>query len=93
MRAVVAAATLVAGFILINSAPAFSQDRWGFLTPAQSRAYHACLFEAWIQDYCHWNSFAYGQCVVANGGGRYPLNGRLFTEDYCWETAQGLSPR
>ncbi len=91
---VIAAATLVAGFVLINSSPARAGERWdGLLTPAQSRAYHACLFEAWIQDYCHENSPAYPQCVIANGGGRYPLGGRLFTDDYCWYTAQGLSPR
>jgi hypothetical protein len=93
MKNGVVAAALVAGVFLINSSSAFSEERWGLLTPAQYRAYHACLFESWIQDYCRWNSFAYGQCVVANGGARYPLNGRLFTEDYCWETAQGLSPR
>lgn len=93
MRTVVAAATLISGFVLISSAPALSQDHWGFLTPAQYKAYHACLFESWIQDYCHANSLAYGQCVVANGGGRYPLNGRMFTEDYCWSTAQELAPR
>jgi hypothetical protein len=87
------AITIVVGLLLSTAPSAFSQDRWGgLLTPSQSRAYHACLFESWIQDYCHWNSFAYPQCVIANGGGRYPLDGRLITESYCWYTAQGLAP-
>jgi hypothetical protein len=93
MRAWAVIATLVVSVFLINSSPAWSVERWGLLTPAESRAYQACLFEAWIRDYCHWNSFAYGQCVIANGGGKYPLSGRRFTEDYCWYTAQGLPPR
>ncbi len=94
MKASVLALLLIAGASVISSSPAWSMERWGLLTPAQSSAYHACLYEAWIQDYCHWTSyFAYGQCVIANGGGKYPLYGRRFTDDYCWYTAQGLPPR
>ncbi len=93
MKAFVVGATMVASALLGSSGSALSADRWGLLSPAQTREYHACLFEAWIQHYCHWNSPAYAQCVIANGGGRYPLDGRLFTEDYCWSTAQGLGPR
>jgi hypothetical protein len=94
MRSLAIAAALTAGVLVSNASAAWSAPRWeGLLTPEQSRAYHACLFEAWIQDYCHWTSFAYSQCLIANGGGKYPLNGRWFTEDYCWSTAQGLAPR
>jgi hypothetical protein len=93
MKVPVTAATLVVGLFLINPGPAFSQERGGLLTREQTRAYHACLFEAWIQDYCGANSRAYGQCLVANGGERYPLGDRRFTDDYCWYTAQGLPPR
>jgi hypothetical protein len=94
MRALAIAVALIGGGLLVSSAPARSAPRWeGLLSSQQSRAYHACLFEAWIQDYCRWNSSAYSQCVIANGGGKYPLNGRWFTEDYCWSTAQGLTPR
>jgi hypothetical protein len=92
MKVVVVAATLIAGLFLINTSSVSADERWG-LTREQTRAYHACLFESWIQDYCHGNSVAYSQCVIANGGGRYPLDGRRFTEDYCWYTAQGLAPR
>ena len=88
-------ASLLAGLFLITSAPAFSQGRWSLLTRGQSRAYHACLFEAWIQDYCHWRSpdYAYAQCLAANGGWRFPLNGHWVSDEYCWAAAHGLSPR
>jgi hypothetical protein len=93
MKFVVVAATLIAGLFWVSSSPASADERWGSLTRDQTRAYHACLFESWIQDYCHSYSLAYSQCVIANGGGKYPLEGRRFTEDYCWYTAQGLAPR
>jgi hypothetical protein len=93
MKVVVVAATLMAGLFLINTSSVSADERWGSLTREQTRAYHACLFESWIQDYCHSYSLAYSQCVIANGGGKYPLEGRMFTEDYCWYTAQGLAPR
>jgi hypothetical protein len=93
MRILITAATLAVGFCVLTPAQAFSGNRSGLLTAEQARAYHACLFEAYIQDYCHETSSAPGQCVIANGGGRYPLDGRLFTDDYCWYTAQGLTPR
>lgn len=93
MKNLVTAAALVAGLSVLMPVQAFSGSLSGLLSPEQSRAYHACLFEAFIQDYCKENSLAYGQCVIANGGGRYPINGQLFTDDYCWHTAQGLTPR
>ena len=81
MKLLVVAATLAAGLFLANSSPALSADRaeeLGFLTRAQTRAYHACLFEAWIQNYCRvtsWGySHVYSECVIANGGGSIPLN-------------------
>lgn len=92
MRALVVAGILVASLSALSASPASAEERWGLLTPAQTRAYHACLFESWIQDWCHLTSFAYPQCVVANGGGRYPLEGRRFTEDYCWFSAQQVLP-
>ena len=102
MKLLVVAATLAAGLFLANSSPALSADRaeeLGFLTRAQTRAYHACLFEAWIQNYCRvtsWGySHVYSECVIANGGGIYPFEFRFLTrtEDYCWNSAQSLPPR
>jgi hypothetical protein len=93
MKVLVVAATLVAGHCLINASAAFAQERAGLLTRTQTRAYHECLFDSWIQDYCHANSHAYSQCVVANGGGAYAFQGRLFTDDYCWYAAQSSPPR
>ena len=90
----VALGALIGSLLLFNAHPAVAGEDWGLLTPAQRHAYHACLFEAWIENYCYRTSFGYySQCVIANGGGRYPLDGRWFSQDYCWATAQGLSPR
>ncbi len=101
MKALVMAATLVAGHCLISSSSAFAQERYGvILTPRESRAYHACLFAAWIEDYCSGNSWrptssadrVFPSCVIANGGGRFPLNGRTRdnTDDYCWSVARQI---
>lgn len=102
MKALVGAATLVVGHFLINASPASAQERLGrLLTPHETRAYHACLSEAWIEDYCRANSGRWSPsydrvfpaCVIANGGGRFHLDGRdgwYNTDDYCWSAAQGL---
>ena len=63
--------------LLISSSPLFAQDEFGLLTPAQKRAYHACLYRSFIDDYCRFNArgstaAARGECVIANGAGRIP---------------------
>ena len=99
MKVLVMVATLVVGHFFIGSSPVFAQQRSAlFLTRAETRAYHACIFEAWIEDYCHANSWrltasydrVYAACVVANGGGKFPLYGRHWfnTDDYCWSVAR-----
>jgi len=102
MKVFVVATALVAGLIMGNCLPAFSQERVALiLTPNQSRAYHACLFAAWVEEFCRANSWRWSPsydrvfpaCVIANGGGRYPLDGRQSwynTDDYCWSSARGL---
>jgi hypothetical protein len=93
MKALVVAIAVVCGPVLMHSSPALSGDREP-LTPEQAHAaYQACLYENWVHEWCHANSSAYTACVYANGGGRYPLDGKLFTEDYCARTAFGLPPR
>jgi len=91
MKALVAAWVLLASYLLINCAPALAGTPWGMLTPEQRRAYHACLYAAWVQDYCEENSRSVVACIIANGGGRFPLEGRRFTHDYCWYAAVNLS--
>ncbi len=103
MRAFVTAATLIAGVFLINCSPAVSLEREdrAFLTPSEMRTYHACLFEAWIEDYCRANAGRWSPdfdrvfptCVAANGGGKFPLVGVghwYNVDDYCWNAARGL---
>ncbi len=92
---------LVLGISLIHSSGSLAQDGYGaLLTPSEARAYRACLFEAWIEDWCHGNSGrptatyerVYPACVAANGGGRFPLEGRNWfnTDDYCWNAARRI---
>lgn len=103
MKILVTVATLAVGQFLTNSSPAFSQEQWRLLTPAQTTAYHACLTAAWIAGFCRghaWGLFAsydrtYSECILANGGGRYALDVPPFsfnTEDDCWHRARGLLP-
>jgi hypothetical protein len=98
MRAIAVAGTLFFVICVIASSSAFAQYRRGILlTHSQARAYHACLYEAWIQDWCQghaaWPTATYERvyagCVVANRGGRIPLAGRTYanTDDYCWTVA------
>ena len=101
MKVVVTAVTLVVGYFLISSSQALARQQSALLlTPAETRAYHACLFAAWVEDYCSANSWrltasddrVHSACVVANGGGRFPLHdGRHWynTDDYCWSAARG----
>ena len=104
MKVLVTAATLVVGHLLVSSSPAFAQQRLGSrFTAAETRAYNACLFAAWIDDYCRGNSWrptanrdrVYATCVAANGGGRFPLDGRTRdnTDDYCWDAARLVAHR
>jgi hypothetical protein len=95
MKVLVLATTLVASSFVVNSPPALSGELdFTLLSREQTQAYHACLFEAWIQDYCRVNSRTFSQCVVANGGGRFDLGGRFLksTEYYCWNAARALPP-
>jgi len=93
MKTVIAACCLLGGCLLIDCASALAEDQWGLLTPAQRRAYQACLYAAWVQDYCEENypRSAVSTCITANGGGRFPLEGRRFTHNYCWYAAQNLN--
>jgi hypothetical protein len=93
MKALLAAWVLLAGYLLITCSPALAGEGWGLLTPEQRRAYHACLYAAWVQDYCEENTprSAVSTCIIANGGGQFPLEGRRFTHNYCWYAAQNLS--
>jgi hypothetical protein len=91
MKARVAAGALLAGYLLMNCSPALAGTPWGMLTPEERRAYHACLYAAWVQDYCEENSRAVSACIIAHGGGAFPLDGRHFIHDYCWYAAQNFS--
>jgi hypothetical protein len=98
MRFALGATALVGGCLLAYGSPAFSQDARLLLTPQQTRAYHACLTAAWVQDFCGshaWGIFATfdqtkAECITADRGNIFPLEGRRYfenTEGYCWNEA------
>jgi hypothetical protein len=99
MTRLAVAAMLALGAVFVGCFESFAEAPLGVLLPPRAtRAYHACLFEAWIEDYCHgsasrWTATydrVYPLCVLANGGGRFPLPGRTWfnTDDYCWDAAR-----
>lgn len=98
MRAVTVAGALVLCVCLTAGSSAFAGYRHGILlSPREARIYRACISGAWIEDWCRVNAgrFSgtyerlYVQCIVANRGGRVPLDGRSWpnTDDYCWTMA------
>jgi hypothetical protein len=104
MKALIGGVALCLGLFLMSGPSATAGERDGvLLTPAEGRAYRACLFEAWIQDYCAGNSWrptstadrVHATCIAANGGGRFPLEGRTSanTDDYCWAAAHNVEWR
>ena len=101
MTRLVVAAILALVVIFVGCCESFAEVHLGvLLTPRGARTYHACLFEAWVEDYCHSNAArwtasydrVYSACVLTNGGGRFPLPGRTWfnTDDYCWGAAHRI---
>jgi hypothetical protein len=102
MKVILTATALIVGQLLAGDSPAFSQQPRVLLTPEQTRAYHACMTAAWVQEYCHthaWGIFGSfdrteAECVVANRGDIFSLNDRRLyenTEGYCWNQAHSVS--
>ena len=91
-------AVLGVSFLMFGSAGVFAQEQFRPFTPAEDREFDACLFAAWVEDYCesaYWGLFppASGRvraCVRANGGGKFPLEiyHRVSDEDYCRSAVQ-----
>ncbi len=99
MKALLTAAVLVVGFLLIDGSPAFAQDQWHPLSPAQRQAYYACLTSEWVADYCRGHSWGisasydltYAACVAADTRRRTVTANPYFTpEEYCWRRTRGL---
>lgn len=101
MRALFVGSALSAILCCAGISAAYAQYRDpAVLTPAQQRAYNACLWEAWIDDWCAGNSdrptSTYGRireaCIASYGGGRFPMVGRTYanTDDYCWAVAHSV---
>lgn len=100
MKHVGAAAGLVGVCILLGHSSGYAGERI-LLTPAQTRIYHRCLTDDWIEGYCRthaWGAFAsydrtYAECIAAEHHGRFVVNERpasVNMEAYCWHKAHGF---
>jgi hypothetical protein len=89
MKALIAAATLSA--CVMASSAGFCEPR--LLARNQFATYHACLYDAWIRNWCHWHDVEYEQCVISYRGGRYVNDSPLYSDDYCYAVARGVPPR
>ncbi len=72
------AVVLTACGVLLGSSPLLARDS-GLLTPAEKRAYHACLYASFIDNYCRFNAWgssdsAFRECLIANGAGTIPIH-------------------
>jgi hypothetical protein len=93
MKRAIVAPLLIAASFLIGPPSVFAQEPF-----RQTKAFHECLRAAWVDDYCRnntpWFFQNYGRsfmaCVNANGGGKFPINGRTWydAEDYCRSRTQ-----
>ena len=86
-------ALLVVAGLLIGAPEVFAQESFR-LSLAETQAFHECMYAAWVDNYCRdrtlWFLPNYHRwfltCVDANGGGKYPIDGRrnwVSAEDYC----------
>jgi hypothetical protein len=67
---------LVSGQLLLMSS-AFAGNDFHPFTPAEKRAYHACLYASYINNYCLFHAWggseeAFRECVIAQGAGGIP---------------------
>jgi hypothetical protein len=91
-------ASLTGCCLLFASLPSLAQYGPDPMTPAQKRAYHACLYSAYVDDYCRYHyqglfqsEQQFRECTVTNKGGRYPLGYATWgwgIEDYCRAAVQ-----
>ncbi len=70
---------IVAALLSMSSLPLFAGDGSRLLTPSERRAYHACLYASFIENYCHFHAWgstdaAFRECIISQGAGRLPLD-------------------
>src|SRR5258708_27491974 len=98
-RFLIAALLIVPSLLPIADSSALAQVPFPAFTTTATRAFNACVYAAWVADFCRntafWSSQSYGEsflaCVSANKGGKFPLAGRSWynTAEYCRIRAQG----
>ena len=60
--------------LLISSSALLADDNSRLLSRFEKRAYHACLYGSYINDYCRFHAWgsseaAFRECVIANAAG------------------------
>ena len=100
MKAFVIAGALGVGLCLISGSHSIAGDRSGvLLTPSEPRAYRTRPSKPGcrtiVTEIGKTNGYlpsSLSARVIANGGGRFPLEGRTWsnTDDYCWAAAQEI---
>jgi hypothetical protein len=91
---------VIAVALLSLSAPLRAGDGSRMLTPSEKRAYHACLYVSFIENFCRFNAWgtaeaAFRECIISQGAGRLPLDvprWGLGINDVCraWSQARPL---
>jgi len=101
MKPIRAMAGLISFCALLAHAPGYAGERI-LLTPAQTRIYHRCLTDDWIEGYCRshaWGVFAsynrtFAECIAAEHHGRFVVIDRpssVNVEAYCWGMAHSVA--
>ncbi len=99
MKALFVAATLAGAYFLCDGTLASAQGV--LLTRAETRAYHACLYAAWVEDNCRIRSGRLGEhfdrvypTCTAWTDRLFPLDSRRFWQnnnEYCWNAARAVT--
>jgi len=92
---------LVAGACLVGSGSVVAAQEFG-ATRVEVRAFHFCLYTAWVQDYCGKHTFlipdfgqSYRECVIANKARlTEPIEASYWgasflVRDACWARVRG----
>src|SRR6185437_14163988 len=78
MKSCFLSAALAACQVALSTSMVSAGEASRILSPREKRAYHVCLYDLFIRDYCRYHAWgrseaAFQECVIANGAGRIPV--------------------
>jgi hypothetical protein len=70
---------IVAVLLPMSTIPLLAGDGSRPFSPSEKRAYHACLYASFIENYCRFHAWgateaAFRECIISQGAGRLPLD-------------------